>query len=53
MTCVRELVGGLGGYLYHAALPASRPAADYTARVIPHFDGVATPLEDARVIWQR
>ena len=27
--------------------------ADYTARVIPHCDGVAVPLEDARILWQR
>ncbi len=31
----------------------ARPAADYTARVIPHRDGVAVPLEDARILWQR
>lgn len=28
-------------------------AADYTARVVPHFEGVAIPLEDQRVLWQR
>jgi starch phosphorylase len=32
---------------------AARPSADYTARVIPHYDGVAIPLEDARILWQR
>jgi len=24
-----------GGFLYHAQVPANRPAADYTARLIP------------------
>ena len=42
-----------GGYVYRAQVPASRPATDYTARVIPHCDGVAVPLEDAHILWQR
>ncbi|MDO8946482.1 MAG: alpha-glucan family phosphorylase [Desulfocapsaceae bacterium] len=53
MKYVRPLVGASGGYLYSVAVSAARPAADYTARVIPHCDGVAIPLEDARILWQR
>jgi hypothetical protein len=30
-----------------------RPATDYTARVIPHCDSVAVPLEAAEILWQR
>jgi starch phosphorylase len=41
------------GYAYRAAMPAARPATDYTARVIPQHDGLAIPLEDARILWQR
>jgi starch phosphorylase len=41
------------GYLYAAQVPAARSAADYTARVIPQHDGVAIPLENARILWQR
>ena len=41
------------GCVYHATVPATRPARDYTARVMPHCDGVAVPLEDARILWQR
>jgi starch phosphorylase len=48
-----ELVGGSGGYTYGARVPATRPASDYTARVIPHYPGVAVPLEAARILWQR
>ena len=40
-------------YVYSATLPAVRSAADYTARVVPFFEGVAVPLEDCRVLWQR
>ena len=52
MKCVRQLAGATGGYVYSAAVPAARPPADYTARVIPHCDGVAIPLENARILWQ-
>jgi glycogen phosphorylase len=40
-------------YLYYASVPATRPAGDYTARVIPQRSGVAVPLECARILWQR
>ncbi len=52
MKRVRELANALGGYLYNAAVPAARPPSDYTARVIPYCDGVAIPLEEARILWQ-
>ena len=39
--------------VYHAMIPTTRPATDYTARVMPRFNGVAIPLEDASILWQR
>jgi glycogen phosphorylase len=39
--------------VYHATIAATRPAGDYTARVIPQYSGVAVPLECARILWQR
>ena len=53
MKPVRPLVGAAGGYDYSAAVSATRPPGDYTARVIPRFEGVAIPLEAARILWQR
>jgi starch phosphorylase len=53
MKPVRPLVGATGGYDYIAAVSATRPAGDYTARVIPCCDGGAIPLESARILWQR
>jgi starch phosphorylase len=53
MKRVRQLAGASGDYVYNAAVSADRSAADYTARVIPYCDGVAIPLEDARILWQR
>jgi starch phosphorylase len=41
------------GTAFHATVTASRPASDYTARVIPHFEGVAIPLEGSPIAWQR
>jgi len=53
MKRVRQPAGVLGDTIYSAAVSAARPATDYTARVIPHCAGVAIPLEDARILWQR
>ena len=53
MTRVRQLVGAPGTYVYNAAVSAARPPGDYTARVMPHCAGVAIPLEEARILWQR
>ena len=53
MQRVRQLVGAINGYAYRAVVPAARPAADYTVRVIPHCAGVAVPLEAAHILWQR
>ncbi len=39
--------------VYHATAPATRPAADYSARVTPKHEGVEVPLESARILWQR
>ena len=41
------------GYAYNAQLPATRPATDYTARIIPQHSGAAIPLESTRILWQR
>jgi len=53
MKHVRQLVGATNGYAYRAGVHATRPVTDYTARLIPHRDDVATPLEDAHILWQR
>jgi len=45
--------GNALGEIYRASVVAARPATDYTARVIPHFAGVAVPLEVNTILWQR
>jgi starch phosphorylase len=42
---------GMGAY--EAEVNGSRPAGDYTARLIPFYEGVAVPLEDNLICWQR
>jgi len=53
MERVPHLAATSGSYVYSAAVSTARPPADYTARVIPHCDNVAIPLEEARILWQR
>ncbi len=40
-------------YVYNITVSSARPSTDYTARVIPHYDGVAVPLESSQILWQR
>jgi starch phosphorylase len=53
MQSLRQLVGTPNGYAYRAELPSTRPASDYTVRVIPQREAVAVPLEAAQILWQR
>jgi len=53
MKAARQPVGAVSGYAYHAEVPATRPAADYTARVIPRHACLAVPLEANRILWHR
>ncbi len=52
MTRLRQLVGSVNGYVYGASVPATRPAKDYTPRVVPHFPHSAVPLEANQILWQ-
>ncbi len=42
-----------GWRIYAADVPASRPASDYTPRIVPSHSGVSIPLEDAHILWRR
>ena len=52
-SALRRPAGASGRYVYSAAVSAARPPSDYTARVIPHREGVAVPLEVDPILWQR
>ena len=53
MERLRQLPGEPGGYKYRASVSAARPPTDYTARLMPKFDGVSVPLEEGHILWQR
>ncbi|HWT80233.1 MAG TPA: alpha-glucan family phosphorylase, partial [Candidatus Methylomirabilis sp.] len=42
-----------GSCIYTAQVSASRPAGDFTPRLIPKVDGMAVPLELSLILWQR
>jgi len=42
-----------GSYTYSAQVSATRPASDYTARIIPHHLNALVPLEAGQIVWQR
>jgi starch phosphorylase len=47
------LAGVGNGYVYRATVPAGRPAADYTPRVVPEHPAAVVPLEANRILWYR
>jgi starch phosphorylase len=53
MQRARQLVGAANGFAYRVGVPADRPAADYTVRLIASHDRAAVPLEAAHILWQR
>jgi len=52
MQRVDQLAAAPCCHVYSGTVSAARPAADYTARVIPYCEGVAIPLEERRILWQ-
>jgi len=53
MTPLEEAGLGNGTRLYSATVSAARPAADYTARMVPRCKGLVTPLEAGEILWQK
>jgi starch phosphorylase len=42
-----------GTIVYSVCCSAKRPAADYTARLVPSHAGASVPLEAGQILWQR
>jgi starch phosphorylase len=53
MTCERVGADASAGTVFSAAVSAARPPEEYSVRLIPNFEGVAIPLENAGILWQR
>jgi starch phosphorylase len=41
-----------GSYTYSVQVSATRPASDYTARIVPHRPNALVPLESGQIVWQ-
>ncbi len=39
--------------IYRAKVITTRPAGDYTVRIIPNYENISVPLEDNTILWQR
>ncbi len=48
-----EAPGAVNGFVYAAEFPATRPAADYTLRVVPYHPEARLPAELPLIAWQR
>jgi starch phosphorylase len=46
-----RLVGSENGFMYTATIPATRPAADFTPRLVPQHSGALVPLEASFILW--
>jgi starch phosphorylase len=51
MTRAERLIGSTNGFAYRAQLSATRPAADYTPRLVPQHSGAFVPLEAPFILW--
>ncbi len=53
MTRGEALLGIMGGFAFNAQVPSSRPAEDYTPRIVPAKADASVPLEAPQILWQR
>ena len=53
MSPTRKPDGPGDAYEYSASVSASRPAADYTPRLVPRHPEAVVPLEAPGILWQR
>jgi starch phosphorylase len=53
MTREGHVEGSANGYVFTALVPASRPASDWTPRVLPDHPGAVVPLEALHILWAR
>jgi len=49
----RQLSGAVHGFLYTATFETSRPACDFTPRILPAHAEAAIPLEAPFILWQK
>jgi starch phosphorylase len=53
MTAPEPHADSTGVFIYTVQVPATRPASDYTVRIIPYHPNASVPLEAGQILWQR
>jgi starch phosphorylase len=53
MTALEPSSNAPGMLTYSAHVSATRPASDYTARIVSHHRNASVPLEAGQIVWQR
>jgi starch phosphorylase len=53
LTRGEPIAGAANGHVYVGRAPQSRPAEDFTVRIVPHHRGVRVPTELELILWQR
>lgn len=51
--CKEKMTGAIHGYTYVANIETTRPATDFTARIIPQHSEAQIPAEASLISWQR
>jgi glycogen phosphorylase len=46
-----RLINSRNGFVYSSQVPATRPASDFTPRIVPQFPAVSIPLEANLILW--
>jgi starch phosphorylase len=46
-----RVAGATSAFSYSASVPAGRPVADYTPRLVPQHAGALVPLEAPFILW--
>jgi starch phosphorylase len=52
MTRTDSSTKAAASFRYAASVPSSRPASDYTVRIVPAHSEANVPLEAAQILWQ-
>ena len=53
MTACKACSDSPNSQIYLAQVSATRPAGDFTPRVIPYHANASVPLETEQILWER
>ena len=53
MTACKTCADSSGAQIFSAQVSATRPAGDYTPRIIGYHANASVPLEAEQILWQR